>query len=292
MQNVLGVLKGTYDAAFTWTSKGDGFGNIRQMMNQGLLKREHPHHLDLRPTALAAGGDPQGRPGRHARRHAQALYRAAQDRHRRSPSRWRRARPPASWASATRLHPDVPGGRGRARGAAQASEVSFEEQYAAYRRQKRLYAALFCGVFAACLAASWITARFDPVTLFGGLPRTTEFLLKLVADRRVDLCRRRAQVVLGRRALDGSLLNTLLIAYLATVIGTLIGGFLSFFAARNLAQHYAVYWLTRRVLEVARAVPDIVWALLFIIAFGIGPLAGILAITVHRRLRRASCSPR
>jgi phosphonate transport system permease protein len=42
-----------------------------------------------------------------------------------------------------------------------------------------------------------------------------------------------------------------------------------------------VYWITRRVLEIARTVPDIVWALLFIIAFGIGPLAGILAITVH-----------
>ena len=36
----LGVLKGTYDAAFTWTSKNDGFGNLRQMMNKGLLKRE------------------------------------------------------------------------------------------------------------------------------------------------------------------------------------------------------------------------------------------------------------
>ena len=78
-----------------------------------------------------------------------------------------------------------------------------------------------------------------------------------------------------------SLLSTLLMAYLATVLGTLLGGFLSFFAARNLAQHYAVYWITRRVLEIARTVPDIVWALLFIIAFGIGPLAGILAITVH-----------
>ena len=40
VQSVLGVLRGTYDAAFTWTSKGDGFGNLRQMMNQGLLKRE------------------------------------------------------------------------------------------------------------------------------------------------------------------------------------------------------------------------------------------------------------
>ena len=40
VQSVLGVLKGTYDAAFTWTSKNDGFGNLRQMMTKGLLKRE------------------------------------------------------------------------------------------------------------------------------------------------------------------------------------------------------------------------------------------------------------
>ena len=35
------------------------------------------------------------------------------------------------------------------------------------------------------------------------------------------------------------------------------------------------------MLEIARTVPDIVWALLFVMAFGIGPLAGVLAITVH-----------
>jgi phosphonate transport system substrate-binding protein len=39
-QAVLGVLKGTYDAAFTWTSKDDNIGNLRTMMNKGLLKRE------------------------------------------------------------------------------------------------------------------------------------------------------------------------------------------------------------------------------------------------------------
>lgn len=39
-QGVLGVLKGTYDATFTWTSKDDNIGNLRAMMNKGLLKRE------------------------------------------------------------------------------------------------------------------------------------------------------------------------------------------------------------------------------------------------------------
>jgi len=39
-QGVLGVLKGTYDGAFTWTSRNDNIGNIRKMIDKGLLKRD------------------------------------------------------------------------------------------------------------------------------------------------------------------------------------------------------------------------------------------------------------
>ena len=162
------------------------------------------------------------------------------------------------------------------------SAARFESEYAVYRRTKKLYAVLFGAAFIACVVAAGITARFDLVTLVHGLPRTTEFLIKLVPP--ISAATFTHDVAewywdIGRWL--NSLLNTLLMAYLATVLGTTIGGFLSFFAARNLARHYLIYWLMRRVLEIARTVPDIVWALLFIIAFGIGPLAGILAITMH-----------
>ena len=162
------------------------------------------------------------------------------------------------------------------------SGARFETQYAAYRREKRIYAFLFGAAFLICLVASAITAKFDVVTLVQGLPRTTEFLVKLVppiglATFAYDM----GEWYWGIGKWLDSLLNTLLMAFLATVLGTAIGGFLSFFAARNLAKRYLVYWMMRRVLEIARTVPDIVWALMFVIAFGIGPLAGILAITVH-----------
>jgi phosphonate transport system substrate-binding protein len=39
-QGVLGVLKGTYDGAFTWTSRNDNIGNIRKMIEKKLLKRD------------------------------------------------------------------------------------------------------------------------------------------------------------------------------------------------------------------------------------------------------------
>ena len=166
--------------------------------------------------------------------------------------------------------------------AARGSAARFEVEYAAYRRAKRIYATLFGVAFVACLVGAGITAKFDLLTLLHGLPRTTEFLVKLVPS--LGLATFAADVQewywdIGRWL--NSLLNTLLMAYLSTVLGTAIGGLLSFFAARNLARHYLIYWVMRRVLEIARTVPDIVWALLFIIAFGVGPLAGILAITVH-----------
>lgn len=162
------------------------------------------------------------------------------------------------------------------------SAARFAAEYAEHRRRKRVYAVLFSAAFAFCVVAAGITAKFDVMKLVEGLPRTTEFLVKLVppigvATFAADMREWYWDI---NRWME-SLLNTLLMAWLATAMGTLIGGFLGFFASRNLAGHYLTYWVTRRVLEIARTVPDIVWALMFIIAFGVGPLAGVLAITVH-----------
>ena len=172
----------------------------------------------------------------------------------------------------------APAGRARA----DAMAARFERQYTAYARQKTMYTALFWGAFLACLITSIIVAKFNVATLIQGLPRTTEFLVKMIPP--IHLQTFAADIgewYWGIGKWMNNLLNTLLMAYLATVLGTLIGGALSFFAARNLVKHYATYWITRRFLEIARTVPDIVWALLFVFAFGIGPLPGVLAITVH-----------
>lgn len=77
------------------------------------------------------------------------------------------------------------------------------------------------------------------------------------------------------------LFDTVLIAFIASFFSTLIGGFLAFPGSRNLMRNYWIYFAVRRLLEVARAVPEIVYALIFVYAFGLGPLAGVLAITIH-----------
>jgi len=72
--------------------------------------------------------------------------------------------------------------------------------------------------------------------------------------------------------------ETLLIAYLGTLLGA-IGAFLLCFAATsNLAVNPAQRFFARRLLEFFRTVPDLVYALFFVVAFGLGPVPGVLAL--------------
>ncbi|MBV9826287.1 MAG: phosphonate ABC transporter, permease protein PhnE [Alphaproteobacteria bacterium] len=77
------------------------------------------------------------------------------------------------------------------------------------------------------------------------------------------------------------LFDTLLIAYLATVTGALGACALSFLAADNLTPSRSLRWLIKRLFEFCRTVPDLVFALLFVSAFGLGPLPGVLAVGLH-----------
>ncbi|WP_123693952.1 phosphonate ABC transporter, permease protein PhnE [Allostella humosa] len=77
------------------------------------------------------------------------------------------------------------------------------------------------------------------------------------------------------------LAETLLVAYVGTALG-FIGGFtLCFFAAANVGRWPVARFLAKRYLELCRTVPEIVFALIFVIAFGLGPLPGVLAIAIH-----------
>lgn len=79
----------------------------------------------------------------------------------------------------------------------------------------------------------------------------------------------------------GLLGETLLIAYLGTLFGGAAAFCLCFFASANLVRSRALRFGARRLLEFCRTVPDIVFALFFVIAFGLGPMAGVLALSIH-----------
>ena len=75
--------------------------------------------------------------------------------------------------------------------------------------------------------------------------------------------------------------ETLLIAYIGTITGA-VGAFVwSFLASQNLVESKLLRAFARRFLEFCRTVPELVFALIFVVAFHLGPLPGILALAIH-----------
>ncbi len=75
--------------------------------------------------------------------------------------------------------------------------------------------------------------------------------------------------------------DTVLIAFLATLIG-FIGAFLFCFpASKNLNSVYWLYFICRRLMEFGRSVPELVFALIFVFSYGLGPVPGVMAIALH-----------
>ena len=76
-------------------------------------------------------------------------------------------------------------------------------------------------------------------------------------------------------------LETIDIAIFGTIAGVILAVPLAVLAAANVTPSRILYYAARSVIGFARAVPDLVWALFFVTAVGLGPFPGGLALAVH-----------
>jgi phosphonate transport system permease protein len=81
-------------------------------------------------------------------------------------------------------------------------------------------------------------------------------------------------------ALLRSMLETVAMAYLGTMLATVFAVPLGFLGARNIIPARIFRFSTRRVLDGLRGLDQLIWALVFVRAMGLGPIAGIMAIAV------------
>jgi len=81
------------------------------------------------------------------------------------------------------------------------------------------------------------------------------------------------------------MIETIFIGMMATFFGIVLALPFSFFAARNLMSAsvftLGLYYLVRGVLNIIRSIEPLIWAILAVIIVGLGPWAGILALTIH-----------
>lgn len=168
-----------------------------------------------------------------------------------------------------------------------------EQRRADMVRSKRAMNGWFIGMFAAAVVASIYISKFYPDRLASGLPRILEYFGTIMPNLELD------KLFLPRggngKAVPGSIVywysdfwlyirliaETVAMALTATIIGAAVAFLLCFPASRNLAPNTIVYVISRRFMEICRGVPEILYALIFVFAVGIGPLAGVMAIAIH-----------
>ena len=79
-----------------------------------------------------------------------------------------------------------------------------------------------------------------------------------------------------------SLLVTFQMAVAGAVLGLILSFPLAILAAEGLSPHPILKAMSRGLIAFFRTVPDLVWALIFVIAVGLGPAAGVFAIMVDK----------
>lgn len=123
-------------------------------------------------------------------------------------------------------------------------------------------------LLAAFVHGVWASG-LTPAALWQGLPKVVDFVGRAFppSTERLD-------------AIAAATLETFEMAVVGTTFGVLLSLPLAFAAASNTTPHRVFYAAARAMIAVMRAIPDIVWALLFIVFVGLGPKAGILAIAV------------
>lgn len=152
-------------------------------------------------------------------------------------------------------------------------------------RDSRRLAASAAVVLALLLLSGWV-AQVDPGLLWSRGGHFFSYFDRLLtleggarAGQRVWLDP--AEWFWGLRGWLALLGDTLLIAYVGTLLGATGGFLLGLLSAANIVRGRALRWTVKRLLEFCRTVPEIVFALVFVIAFGLGPLPGVLALTIH-----------
>jgi phosphonate transport system permease protein len=90
----------------------------------------------------------------------------------------------------------------------------------------------------------------------------------------------RGDILLGWPVVIPAIVETVQIALIGTVGAIVLSIPIGLLAARNVSPHPVVYQVTRIILNANRAIPELIFALIFVVAVGLGPFAGVMALVI------------
>ena len=156
------------------------------------------------------------------------------------------------------------------------------EAYRAAVRRKRLRGLLATALFLVALSVAAIGSEVNLKTLFTYFGNFVSYFDRIFTlDDHSRVWTNFGEWFWGWKKWLKLLGETILISYVGTLTGAVLAFALNFFAAQNTAPAPWLRFAVRRGLEFSRTVPAIVFALIFVMAFGLGPMAGVFAIAIH-----------
>ncbi len=112
--------------------------------------------------------------------------------------------------------------------------------------------------------------EFSPVKLWSGLGELGAIVTQLFPPMPGD----------QPREIFAALLETVAMAFIGTTLAAIMAFPIAFLAAKNTFPFGLARFGVRRFMDVLRGIDQLIWALIFVRAVGLGPLAGIMAITI------------
>ena len=166
-----------------------------------------------------------------------------------------------------------------------AASSSTQAMHQAYRQagvEKRRVVWVGLLALAACIAVSSGVAEISPAKLWDHLDAFGSYIFRILhLESGQWVLADPVEWFWGWKKWLKLMAETLLMAYVGTVAGALIALASGFVASKNITRQAGLVFLTRRCLEFARTVPELVFALIFVLAFSLGPLPGLLALAIH-----------
>jgi phosphonate transport system permease protein len=81
------------------------------------------------------------------------------------------------------------------------------------------------------------------------------------------------------------MIETIFLGMMATLFGIIFAVPVSFLAARNLMSAtwitMVIYYVVRTILNIIRSIEPLIWAIIAVLWVGLGPFAGVIALTLH-----------
>ncbi|UWR88935.1 phosphonate ABC transporter, permease protein PhnE [Phaeobacter inhibens] len=156
--------------------------------------------------------------------------------------------------------------------------ADIQAEYQALIQRKRLYGGVILAVFVAMMAAGFrIADDRNAGSFWNGITHVFDYPSEVLSEAVEKASLLPAHVV----QFFPALIETLNIAAAATLIGAIFGTLLSLLATRGLARWPSLIPVFRRLLDIFRAIPEIVIALVLIFLLGGGPVPAMIAIAIH-----------